>query len=54
MAAGYLLIKEAGGLIVDADLQPLDSDFGTMTRLSFIGAANQESLDQITSEIKKQ
>ena len=54
MAAGYLLIKEAGGLIVDADLQPLDSDFGTMTRLSFIGAANQESLDQIISEIKKQ
>ena len=54
MAAGYLLIKEAGGLIVDADLQPLDSDFATMTRLSFIGAANQESLDQIISEIKKQ
>jgi len=39
---------------VDADLQPLDSDFATMTRLSFIGAANQESLDQIISEIKKQ
>ena len=53
MAAGYLLIKEAGGLIVDADSQPLDLDFGTMTRLSFIGAANQGTLDQIMSEINK-
>jgi myo-inositol-1(or 4)-monophosphatase len=53
MAAGYLLIKEAGGLIVDADSQPLDSDFGTMTRLSFVGAANQGTLDQIMSEINK-
>ncbi|MCH9657482.1 fructose 1,6-bisphosphatase [archaeon] len=53
MAAGYLLIKEAGGLIVDADGQPLDSDFGTMTRLSFVCATNQESLDQIMSKIKE-
>ena len=53
MAAGYLLIKEAGGLIVDADAQPLDSDFGIMTRLSFICAANQVTLDQIMSEINK-
>ena len=52
-AAGYLLIKESGGLIVDADSQPLDSDFGTMTRLSFVGAANQGTLDQIMSEINK-
>jgi len=53
MAAGYLLIKEAGGLIVDADSKPLDSDFGTITRLSFVGASNQETLDQIMSEINK-
>ena len=53
MAAGYMLITETGGLIVDADAQPLDSDFGTMTRLSFVGAANQETLDQIMSEINK-
>ena len=38
---------------MDADAQPLDSDFGTMTRLSFVGAANQETLDQIMSEINK-
>jgi myo-inositol-1(or 4)-monophosphatase len=53
MAAGYLLVKEAGGLIVDADAQPLDSDFWHTTRLSFIVAANQEILDQMVSEINK-
>jgi myo-inositol-1(or 4)-monophosphatase len=53
MAAGYLLIKESGGLIVDADSQPLDSNFKTITRLSFIGASNQVTLDQIMFEIKK-
>jgi myo-inositol-1(or 4)-monophosphatase len=53
MAAGYLLVKEAGGLIVDADSRPLDSDFGNTTRLSFIVAVNQGILDQIVSEINK-
>ena len=53
MAAGYLLVKEAGGLIVDAGSQTLDSDFGPLTRLSFIVAANQGILDQIISEINK-
>jgi len=53
MAAGYLLIKESGGLIVDVDSQSLDSDLGIMTRLSFVGAANQVTLDQIMSEINK-
>jgi len=53
MAAGYLLIKEAGGLIVDAYSQPLDSDFGTKTRLSFVSASNQVTLDQIMSEMNK-
>ena len=53
MAAGYLLIKESGGLIVGADSQPLDSNFKTITRLSFIGASNQVILDKIMFEIKK-
>ena len=53
IAAGYLLVKEAGGLIVDANSHPLDSDFGHTTRLSFIVAANQGILDQIVSEINK-
>ncbi len=53
MAAGYLLIKESGGLIVDADSQPLDSYFRSMTRLSFVGASNQVTLDLVMSEINK-
>jgi len=53
MAAGYLLIKESGGLIVGVNAQPLDLDFGTMTRLSFVCASNQVTLDQIMSELNK-
>ncbi len=53
MAAGYLLIKEAGGLIVGVNAQPLDLDFKTMTRLSFVCASNQIMLDQIMSELNK-
>jgi len=53
IAAGYLLIKEAGGLVLDADLKPLDSDLGYKTRLSFIAAANNEILNDVMSEINK-
>ena len=51
IAAGYLLIKETGGLILDVDLKPLDSELSFQARLSFIAAANQEILDDIMSEI---
>ncbi|MFQ5573993.1 MAG: inositol monophosphatase family protein, partial [Nitrosopumilaceae archaeon] len=53
MAAGYLLIKEAGGLMLDADLKPLDGDLSYESRLSFIAAANKKILDDIMSQIKK-
>ena len=53
VAAGYFLIKEAGGLILDADLNPLDSDLSYSTRLSFIAAANQKVLDEILSQMEK-
>ena len=52
IAAGYLLIKEAGGLVLDANLKPLDSDLSYQTRLSFVAAANQEILDEIMSKVK--
>ena len=52
IAAGYFLIKEAGGLVLDAKLNPLDSDLSYQTRLSFVAAANQEILDDIMSQIK--
>jgi myo-inositol-1(or 4)-monophosphatase len=52
IAAGYLLVKEAGGLVLDAKLNPLDSDLSYQTRLSFVAAANQEILDDIMSQVK--
>ncbi len=52
LAGGYLLIKEAGGLILDENLQPLDSDLSYDTRLSFVAAANKNILDEIFSLIK--
>ena len=52
LAAGYLLVKEAGGLMLDENLQPLDSDLNYETRLSFVAAANNEILDEIFSLVK--
>ena len=52
MAAGYLLVKEAGGLMLDENLQPLDSDLNYETRLSFVAATNKEILDEVFSLIK--
>jgi len=52
MAAGYLLVKEAGGLCLDENLKPLDSDLSYSTKLSFIAASSKEILDEIMSQIK--
>ena len=52
LAGGYLLVKESGGLILDENLKPLDSDLSYETRLSFVAAANKEILDEIFSLIK--
>ena len=51
IAAGYLIIKEAGGLLLDANLNPLDADLSYETRVSFIAASNQKILDEIVSLI---
>ncbi|MEW6042926.1 MAG: inositol monophosphatase family protein [Thermoproteota archaeon] len=52
MAAGYLIAKEADGIILDESFKPLDSDLSYETRLSFIAAANQEILLEIKSQLK--
>ncbi len=52
IAAGYLLVKEAGGLILDANLKPLDSDLSYQTRLSFISASNEKILKSVLEEIE--
>lgn len=51
IAAGYLIVKEAGGLLFDAHLKPLDADLSYNTRISFIAAANQKILDQTIKQI---
>ena len=51
IAAGYVIVKEADGLLLDADFNPLDADLSYETRVSFIAAANQKILDEVMSEI---
>ena len=53
ISAGYLIVKEAGGLLLDGDLNPLDADLSYETRVSFIAAANRKILDEIMSEINQ-
>ena len=52
LAGGYILVKEAGGLILDENLEPLDSDLSYETRLSFVAASNRQILDEIFSLFK--
>ena len=52
IAAGYLIVKEAGGLLLNASFEPLDADLSYETRVSFIAAANQKILDDVFTEIK--
>ena len=47
MAAGYILVREAGGIMLDADLGPLESDLSYEARLSFVAAANRQILDEV-------
>ncbi|HUU48677.1 MAG TPA: inositol monophosphatase family protein [Nitrosopumilaceae archaeon] len=51
IAAGYLIVKEAGGLLLDEKFEPLDADLGYETRVSFIAAANKKILDDVFSGI---
>ena len=53
IAAGYLIVKEAGGLLLDENFDFLDADLSYETRVSFIAAANQTILDDIFSKIGK-
>ncbi|NIM25981.1 MAG: fructose 1,6-bisphosphatase [Nitrososphaeria archaeon] len=52
IAAGYLIVKEAGGLLLDENFESLDADLSYQTRVSFIAAANQKILDDIFAEVK--
>jgi len=51
IAAGYLLVKEAGGILLDENLNPLDADLSYETRVSFIAAANKKILNDVLDQI---
>ncbi|HXV66388.1 MAG TPA: inositol monophosphatase family protein [Nitrosopumilaceae archaeon] len=53
IAAGYLLIREAGGLVLNEKLKPLDADLSYKTRLSFIAASNKKILNDVFVRNKK-
>ncbi|CAI9830945.1 Inositol-1-monophosphatase [Nitrosopumilaceae archaeon] len=45
IAAGYLLVREAGGVVLDADMKPLDSGLGYDARISFLAASGRDVLE---------
>jgi myo-inositol-1(or 4)-monophosphatase len=49
MAAGYLITKEAGGLLFNPQGELLDSDLSLANKLSFIAANNKEYLQLLQS-----
>ncbi|MXX21376.1 MAG: fructose 1,6-bisphosphatase [Cenarchaeum sp. SB0665_bin_23] len=51
IAAGYLLVHESGGLLLDENLKSLDGDLGYDTRLSFIAAADMNMVNSIAEKI---
>lgn len=52
IAAGYLIAKEAGGLLTDHRLEPLDADLEYGTRISFIMATDRDMLEYVASRIR--
>ena len=52
IAAGYLIINEANGIVLDSNLNQLDAKISYNTRISFIASANQKILDEIMSQMK--
>ena len=51
VAAGCLLVREAGGVVLDADWEDLDSDLSYSTRLSFVAASGRGMVDEIRAQI---
>ncbi len=54
VAAGYLIALEAGGIIVDKNSNPLDSDLGYDKKISFIAAASKEILEETIAKLNLQ
>lgn len=51
IAAGYLLVRESGGLLFDENFKLLDGNLGYDTRLSFVAAADVDMANDIAKKI---
>lgn len=49
MAAAYLIVREAGGILISENGNDLDSDLDIKSRLSFIAAANKSALSDVVN-----
>ena len=45
LAAGYLITKQAGGMLFTPQGESLDSDLSLHNRISFVAAKNREFLE---------
>ncbi len=52
VAAGFLIVREAGGVVTDADNQPVDVKLDPRQRLNFVASANLEIHKQILGLVK--
>jgi fructose-1,6-bisphosphatase/inositol monophosphatase family enzyme len=52
MAAAYLIVKEAGGIIYSPLEQVLDSDLGVNSRMSFVAVKNDKVHDLIFKALR--
>ena len=54
MAAAYLIVKEAGGLILDKTGNTFDSELSFNNRFSFIALSNMKIYDLLEQDFKFQ
>jgi fructose-1,6-bisphosphatase/inositol monophosphatase family enzyme len=54
VAAGFLIIKEAGGIVTTPDDQAVDVELDPKRTLSFIASSNRKIHEKILSLVKKQ
>ena len=52
VAAGYLIVLEAGGFVVDKNGKPLETNLSYDARISFIAAANKEILNETMKKLE--
>ncbi len=51
MAAAYLIVKEAGGILISPNGKDLDSDLDLRSKISFIAATNKNALNDILNHV---